>query len=201
LLDDEQLERSSVVANNAMNRERNLDGVNSYAKDLGFSPLDVLEPGAAWLDLCCGTGRALIQAAERRPDLVLVGVDLVDFFDPHHDAVRLVVASLREWQPDRRFELITCVHGLHYVGDKLGMLARAVTWLEPGGRLVAHLDRGNLKRRDGTSFAPAMGYDARRHLITADARCEFDAPRYLGADDRAGPNCTGQPAVDSYYDL
>lgn len=30
MLDDSVLERSSVVANNAMNRERGLDGVNSY---------------------------------------------------------------------------------------------------------------------------------------------------------------------------
>ena len=25
--------------------------------------------------------------------------------------------------------------------------------------------------------------------------------RYLGADDQAGPNYTGQPAVDSYYEV
>ena len=30
----------------------------------------------------------------------------------------------------------------------------------------------------------------------------MDLPyRYLGADDRAGPNYTGQPAVDSYYEM
>lgn len=43
---------------------------------------------AGWLDLCCGTGRALVQAAHqlRRDGLAdritLVGVDLVDHFDP-----------------------------------------------------------------------------------------------------------------------
>jgi hypothetical protein len=99
LLDDAALEASAVVANCAMNRERQLAGVNSYARELGFSPLDVIravatagsgpEAGtAAWLDLCCGTGRALIQAARQLHQAglagrtVLTGVDLVDAFGP-----------------------------------------------------------------------------------------------------------------------
>jgi hypothetical protein len=69
LLDDAALHASSVVANNAMNRERQLAGVNSYQRELGFSVLDFLvaraagNGTAAWLDLCCGTGRALIQVS------------------------------------------------------------------------------------------------------------------------------------------
>ncbi|MBO0869883.1 MAG: hypothetical protein J2P15_15085 [Micromonosporaceae bacterium] len=64
LLDDGSLATSSVIANCAMNRERQLAGVNSYAKELGFNPLDALltrlaeQDRAGWLDLCCGTGRA-----------------------------------------------------------------------------------------------------------------------------------------------
>jgi hypothetical protein len=57
-----------------MNRDRQLSGVNSYARELGFNPVYAMrsllagagnaEPGtAAWLDLCCGSGRALVQAA------------------------------------------------------------------------------------------------------------------------------------------
>ena len=73
-----------------MNRERQLVGVNSYARVLGFDPLAWLTatPGRAtdvgWLDLCCGTGRALIQAAaqtrqdSRLDHVTLVGVDLLD---------------------------------------------------------------------------------------------------------------------------
>ena len=62
LLDDGTLARSPVVANNAMNRERQLTGPNSYARELGFEPLDILRQRlgagaecAAWLDLCCGS--------------------------------------------------------------------------------------------------------------------------------------------------
>lgn len=41
LLDDDELGASAVVANYAMNRERQLTGVNSYARELGFDPVDV----------------------------------------------------------------------------------------------------------------------------------------------------------------
>jgi hypothetical protein len=77
LLNEEALESSAVVANFAMNRERQLDGVNSYSRALGFDPLDwiiahlrKLVPGGretttvGWLDLCCGTSRCLVQAAD-----------------------------------------------------------------------------------------------------------------------------------------
>ncbi len=69
LLTDDILERSAVVANCRMNRERDLLGSNGYDRELGFNPLDFLreklahQDQADWLDLCCGTGKALIQAA------------------------------------------------------------------------------------------------------------------------------------------
>lgn len=70
LLDSGALERSEIVANACMNRERNLSGANSYETDLGRAPLDFLmkalqkQEEATWLDLCCGIGRSLLQAAE-----------------------------------------------------------------------------------------------------------------------------------------
>lgn len=68
LLADRDLERSTVVANNTMNRGRGLTGVNSYARELGFDPVDHLLGSAgppAWLDLCSGEGHALRAAAAR----------------------------------------------------------------------------------------------------------------------------------------
>ncbi|MEV0457977.1 class I SAM-dependent methyltransferase [Catellatospora methionotrophica] len=217
LLDDDALHRSSVVANNAMNRERGLDGVNSYARDLGFHPLDRLAPivaergGAAWLDLCCGQARALVQAAQT-DGLELVGVDLVGHFDPQTsgvDGLTLHTAPIGGWQPDRTFDLITCVHGLHYVGDKLGVLARALAWLSPGGTFAAHLDLDSIRLADRTPAArpvrrllreAGVDYDARRRIVSRTGPVVLDLPlAYAGADDQAGPNYTGQPAVDSYY--
>jgi len=123
LLDDAALEMSAVVANCAMNRERQLAGVNSYARELGFDPLQVVtdriggdgarEGGAvAWLDLCCGSGRALIQAARQVDQaglagrVVLAGVDLVDAFDAVTGSVpglELVSAPVASWEPARSF--------------------------------------------------------------------------------------------------
>ena len=42
LLTDDELERSAVVANCRMNRERDLTGSNGYDREIGFDPLDFL---------------------------------------------------------------------------------------------------------------------------------------------------------------
>jgi SAM-dependent methyltransferase len=222
LLGDDELERSAIVANCRMNRERDLTGSNGYSREIGFSPLDFLrgrmapDRPVAWLDLCCGTGKALIQAARisqaEGTDIEIVGVDLVAMFhrlEPDLTNVRLVQTSLRTWRPDRRFDLITCVHGLHYVGDKLGLVAHAVSWLANDGLFVANLDLKNLKLADGRLAGRKVVPDLRRNGIEYDRRkrqviCRGRkdvglAYRYLGADDGAGPNYTRQPAVDSYY--
>ena len=226
LLDTAALEKSQIVANASMNRERNLTGANSYEKDLGFAPLDLLKKTlekqheAAWLDLCCGTGRALIQAAEAcltaglDHKIKLTGVDLVPMFHsirPGLDAVRLIAASIETWDTTDRFNLITCVHGLHYVGDKLGLLQKASDWLKEGALLTMHLDYRNLRINGRTSPGAQIGKDLRRagfryvsgrHLLICNRpTTRYLLPyRYLGADDQAGPNYTGQPAVDSYYE-
>ena len=219
LLDPDALERSPVVANNAMSRDRVLDGVNSYARELGFRPLDVLTERAAlngasaWLDLCCGSARALAEAANVAGDeIAITGVDLVDFFDPatrHAPGLELVTASLTSWQPDRSYDLITCVHGLHYVGDKLGALATVLACLKPGGRFAAHLDFASIRLLDGPGLertvrqrlrSEGVDYDPKRRLITCVGPRQLRLPYvFVGADDAAGANYTGQPAVDSYY--
>lgn len=217
LLGDDELERSAVVANCRMNRERDLTGTNGYTKELGFHPLDFLKERAAgrpaaWLDLCCGSGKALIQATEviqaEGSDIEVVGVDLVGMFRraaPDTTRLRLIESSLTSWRPERSFDLITCVHGLHYVGDKLGLIARAASWLADEGAFVASLDLANVKLPGGRAVIAdlrraGVEYDLRRRLIQCRGRKSLDLSfRYLGADDRAGPNYTGQPAVDSYY--
>lgn len=224
-LSERELAHSSVVSNCRMNRERGLDGPNSYTKELGFHPLEFLaerlrvRSRAVWLDLCCGSGRAMIDAAielQRRGvtgQVSLLGVDMAPMFvciPPEMTSVQFITASVSEWRSQDRFDLITCVHGLHYVGDKLGMIAQAAAQLSPGGMFVAHLDPLNLRRADGGPLSGRPGalfrrhgleYDRRRRLLRCGAPKRIDFPwRYLGADDRAGPNSTGQEAVDSYYE-
>jgi SAM-dependent methyltransferase len=209
-----------------MNRERNLSGANSYERDLGFAPIDFLQKvlqrqeEAAWLDLCCGAGRALLQAAEAvqanalECKIKFTGVDVVPMFDPvppGMDLVRLVSSSVESWQTEERFDLITCVHGLHYVGDKLGVLQRAADWMKPDGLLLMHVDHRNLRVAGRESSGPQFGRDLRkagfrylsgRHLLVREGntRRRTLPYRYLGADDKAGPNFTGQAAVDSFYE-
>ncbi|WP_034262421.1 class I SAM-dependent methyltransferase [Actinospica robiniae] len=221
LLDDTALAASAVVANNTMNRERGLAGPNSYAKELGFDPYEFLaarQGAQAWLDLCCGSGKALIYAAGRiaaeRPEaaVTMVGIDLVDHFmgGPRPPGLELIAASVADWSPRRSFDLITCVHGLHYVGDKLRVLERAASWLVPDGLLVADFDAESVRDVRGRSSARRVAsavrragweYDTRRKRVSCLGPCtlNFEAA-YLGADDAAGPNYTGQPAVASYYE-
>jgi SAM-dependent methyltransferase len=226
LLSNAELERSGVVANCAMNRVRQLAGVNSYTRELGFNPLgfltsrlDAQPPSltAGWLDLCCGTGRALVQAGAQLASIglaeraVLAGVDLAGMFDPVPASVpvRLVTASVLAWEPGQAFDLITCVHGLHYIGDKLAVLARAATWLTPAGLLVADLDLASIRLAGGEPAARRLAarlraagfsYSSRRHRITRTGPADVHLPySYLGADDQAGPGYTGQDAVNSHY--
>ncbi len=105
LLDDAALERSAVVANCVMNRERGLAG---YRRELGIDLVGFLRerlrarPVVRWLDLCCGTARALIEASEQFGDKAeIVGVDLVDFFagPARPPRLELLVASITAWEP------------------------------------------------------------------------------------------------------
>ncbi|SEG93218.1 Methyltransferase domain-containing protein [Nonomuraea solani] len=214
LTTDAELERSTVVANRLMNRERRL---RAYDRELGIDTLDVLRAAigprpARWLDLCCGAAYALGEAAHLLgDDAEIVGVDLVDFFAcrPNPPRLNLTTASVTTWRPEAPFDLITCVHGLHYVGDKLGLLSRATNWLTENGLLVANLDAHSIRLPDGTPAgrrltaalrSQGLTYDARTKRIRCHGPRTINFPyRYLGANDQAGPNYTGQPAVDSHY--
>jgi hypothetical protein len=78
------------------------------------------------------------------------------------------------------------------------------------GRFAANFDIDSLRTADAKPsrlFAAAVReegfeYDARRHLISRAGYGEPSFPfRYLGADDQAGPNYTGQLAVHGRYDI
>lgn len=220
LLTAQELEFSSVVANCAMNRERQLSGSNSYERELGLNILSLLRTcsdSASWIDLCCGTGRALIEAAAELTQegdtghFYLEGLDLAGHFNPNPfpNLLTLREQGLESWIPTGPYALVTCVHGLHYVGDKLAVIAKAVAQLHPDGEFVANLDLANFRNADGCPAGrgiaarlrkQGISYDARRRLVSCRGprEVEFEL-RYLGADDQVGPNYTGQRAVDSYY--
>lgn len=225
LIGDDQLAGSWVVANRDMNRDRALSGRDGYTRVLGADIAGVLAARLAespnrtvrWLDLCCGRGSALLEAVSllRARGLAgriqITGVDLVPFSTAERaPEIRFVTASVATWQPDDRFDLITCVHGVHYVGDKLGLLARAASWLTDDGQFTANFDATSIRLPGGAPVgrrltnalrATGFDYDGRARRITRRGPADLEFPfRYLGADDQAGPNYTGQPAVHSYYE-
>ena len=222
LLDDDALHMSPVVANCTMNRERQLSGSNGYSFELKFdvasslvSQLEVRP--MKWLDVCCGTGRALIEAMQLTGapgvlnQLEITGIDLAGHFRSHNAlGLRLVKSSIESWHPQSEFDLITCVHGLHYIGDKLAVVKKLANSLSENGEFFANIDLGNLRFRDGRSASrmavkrlreQGFEYDKNNRLIHCRGGriVESFGLNYYGADDDAGPNYTGQPAVNSYY--
>lgn len=224
LLPEDKLIWSPVVANSRMNRERNASGINSYEQEFKFKPEVFLqqrisEHGAAsWLDLCCGQGKALVQVAEYLVSqnlgdhIHLEGIDLIgDFASSSTDlqCLRFEVGAISEFKTERRYDLITCVHGLHYIGNKLEVIEKAMRLLKPEGQFWAHLDLGNIVINHKASadylkdwFRKSdLVYNFRTKILkgTGAHRVHVDLT-YLGADDQYGPNYTGQPSVCSYYE-
>jgi hypothetical protein len=81
--------------------------------------------------------------------------------------------------------------------------------LDEESLFAANLDSANLKVAEENSDRRLMqvlrraglNYHRKKRLLTCKGTKRLDLPyRYLGADDTTGPNYTGQPAVDSYYE-
>lgn len=225
LLSEDKLIWSPIVANCRMNRERNAIGINSYEQELGFDPIAFLKErvqlagSASWLDLCCGEGRALHQAAQyfhqlqMQNSIHLKGIDLLDTFERIEDSIHCLsfeTASIVDWAPTFSYDLITCIHGLHYVGDKLKVLETIATTLKREGLFWANFDvksiniNGSSKKDHLQRLFKKNGwvYNGRQKQLNRQgpATIHFGL-HYLGADDQAGPNYTGQEAVCSYYSI
>jgi trans-aconitate methyltransferase len=222
LLHEKDLIWSAVVANSSMNRDRKASGINSYEKEFKFIPARFLEKiieeqgRATWLDLCCGSGLALVQTHTElvrkglQQQVQLKGIDLLDTFPPeaaNKAGLTFEVTSVVDWQSDQSYDLITCSHGLHYLGDKLKVIAMACSALTTNGHFIAHLDLQNIAVPAGISLkklfsADGIQYSTRTRIIRRTGTLAFNTGlSYVGADDQAGPNYTGQGAVTSYYNL
>ena len=148
-----------------------------------------------WALTACATGAAWTSSAiSCRPS------------DLHRRCSRWCTGRLLESTGQESFDLVTCVHGLHYVGDKLAVLERA-RGLTDDGMFVASFDPNGVRYADGSPARQALTAALRKAGFGNDARPQdrLRPPQvrlpfaYLGADDTAGPNYTGQPAVWSHY--
>jgi len=226
MLGADELLSSSIVANATMNRRRGLSGVNSYERDLRFSLTEFLaervrERGAAfWYDACCGQGLALVEASRQFSaagwdrQVRIVGVDLVPMFMPEEaPSVTLLATDVAAFTLDQPADLITCVHGLHYLGDKLGFLQHACAMLAPGGLFLGHLDPNNILTapsrlplwRRAARHAAKQGVEMKlkNHVLRveqSDSPLDFGVT-HQGATVSEQPNYTGITVIDSWYTL
>ena len=147
--------------------------------------------------------RCLIEPSSR----IVAGL----FVDQHSSFsnLQLVTDTIAHWQHAHSYDLITCVHGLHYIGDKLGLIQKCVGTLTSAGTFAGNLDMKNIKKLDGASLDRqlrktlrgfSLQYNSRQHLLICQGQKQvrFDL-RYAGANDQAGKNYTGQEVIDSYY--
>jgi SAM-dependent methyltransferase len=223
LLNEDALEWSPIVANNTMNRERKATGVNSYEKDIKLNPINFLEhrrdaPTIEWMDLCCGRGNALIEVAKKLQSRSwfskthLTGIDLVDFFSDKKGLENLTFQQLNlaKWQPQEGvYDLITIVHGLHYLGDKIGLILKAAASLKKDGVFIGNLDIKNIEIRGCKQPEKTLklffekeqiNYSARTKIIKIVGEKIIKHPFiYCGANDKVGANYTGQSVVNSIY--
>ncbi|MEL6347036.1 MAG: methyltransferase domain-containing protein [Myxococcota bacterium] len=167
--------------------------------------------GAAWLDLCCGSGWGLIDAAERLGSIdgiSIQGVDPMASFAPWvagTHGLTFTAGAIASWKPARDFDLITCARGLDAVGDRLGLIARAAGWLVADGVLLANLDLSHLKMvgRPASLWVPRLleraGLEYDRRQVRCRGRKQPQLPlTYLGA---SGEAAVGGRAVTARYRL
>lgn len=107
-----------------------------------------LEPGARVVDLCCGTGASALPAAEAvGPSGSVLGVDLtpalVDIARARAATAGLPQARFEAGDvtaltlPPGSIDAVMSVFGLFFLDDVAGQLARAWSWLSPGGAMAS----------------------------------------------------------------
>lgn len=143
----------------------------------------------------------------RQQAIELNGIDLIENSNSNSDVV-FYVMPFSSFRSAIKYDLITCVHGLHYVGNKLAAIEKAISLLKVNGLFVANLDLSDICIKDTDSNQllkdrlkkENIQYNSRRKIIKKigydELRFDYD---YLGADEKSGPNYTGQEAVTSYY--
>ena len=118
------------------------------------------EPGRA-VDLGCGNGRNAVWLARRGWHVEAVDVSAVAIEQAGQRSERAGVHVAWEvgdaltWSPAEPLDLVLVVYLHMEMPDLIGLLARAATWLAPGGRLlyVGH-SRTNIERGVGGPSNP-----------------------------------------------
>ncbi len=120
------------------------------------------EPGSTTpsyvVDLGCGPGNLTVGLADRWPGAVVEGVDssadMIERAQQDHagDRVRFSVGDLRDWEPPRPVDVLTCNATLQWVPGHLDLLARLVGFVAPGGSFAFQVP-GNFGEPTHTELA------------------------------------------------
>lgn len=99
-----------------------------------------------YADVGCGPGDLVFEIAERFPDATAAGYDSAEaVLDENRERaweadvdVAFKQAVLPEFDPDHRFDVVSCLFTLCYVADVERALKDLYDAVEPGGSLVLH---------------------------------------------------------------
>lgn len=107
--------------------------------------LAAADPPGSYADVGCGDGAVALDVAERYPDADVRGYDVAEAVlvanrDRAREAglgnVRFEGAELPAFDPDRCFDVVSCLFTLCYVRDVEAALRRLYDAVRPGGALV-----------------------------------------------------------------
>jgi SAM-dependent methyltransferase len=120
------------------------------------------EPGRA-VDLGCGNGRNAVWLARRGWHVGAVDVSAVAIEQAQQRSegagvhVAWEVGDALTWQPAEPLDLVLVVYLHMEMPELIGLLAKAATWLAPGGRLlyIGH-SRTNIERGVGGPSSPEV---------------------------------------------
>ncbi|MFB6193852.1 MAG: trans-aconitate 2-methyltransferase [Halobaculum sp.] len=147
---------------------------------------------ASLADVGCGPAFMLFGIAERHPETELVGYDRAPSVlreNRRLAAERGLDVTFRRgvlpaFEPDRRFECVTCLATLHYVREPERAIRRLYDAVAAGGRLICNYPNRHTRRayRDD----PATDPDRFRPLLDGESLLSYRRIREtLGRDPRS----------------
>src|SRR5262249_13083378 len=109
-----------------------------YTRATGRRIAQALAPGERVLELGCATGLMTTLLAGEGRELVAVDRSapyLQRLRSRRLDGVTALLVDVDAFAPEERFDHVVATNLLHEVADPGALLARAGSWLAPGGRL------------------------------------------------------------------